>query len=147
HADAAPKDTMAAQYSMPFVAAVALVRDPKDPRTFVGDALDDPDVCALTRKVELFFDPEMEALYPDHHAARVEVHLQGGRMLDAKVMDAKGSPADPCTDKEIADKFRQLAAVANTQDSIAEILSLVSRIEQLSSIAPLSKALRDGALS
>lgn len=142
--EVAPKETMAAQYSMPFTAAVALTRDPKDPRYYTGDALNDPVVCELARRVELYADAEMEALYP-RYATRAEVRLNDGRTFDTKLLDAHGMPADPCTEDEAKEKFRCLAAVTNTGDSIAEILSLVERLETLSSIAPLSNALRSGA--
>src|SRR3990172_8670441 len=36
-----PKETMAAQYSLPFAAGVALASDPRDPRSFEAGALDD----------------------------------------------------------------------------------------------------------
>ncbi|MBI3939069.1 MAG: MmgE/PrpD family protein [Betaproteobacteria bacterium] len=141
--EVAPKETMAAQYSMPFTAAVALVRDPKDPRFYTGDALDDPAVCGLARRIELYADPEMEALYP-RYGTRAEVRLADGRTLETKLLDAHGTPADPCTEDEAKEKFRCLAAVTNSGDSIAEVLSLAERLETLPSVAPLSKALRAG---
>jgi len=142
HAEVAPKETMAAQYSMPFVAAVALVKDPKDPRLFGDDALNDPAICGLARKVELYADPEMQTHYPSRHGAHVTVHLDNGRILETTVLDAKGTPANPCSDDEIREKFRRLASVSHADGSVAEILSLVERIDTLPSIAPLSKALR-----
>ncbi len=144
--EVAPKETMAAQYSMPFTAAVSLARDPKDPRSYAGDALDDPAVCGLARRVELYADSEMEALYP-RYGTRAEVRLADGRTLATKLLDAHGTPADPCTEEEAKEKFRCLAAVTNTSDSIAEILSLVERLDTLPSVAPLSKALRSGLSS
>lgn len=141
--EVAPRETMAAQYSLPFTAAVALVRDPKDPRSYNGDALDDPVVCELARRIELYADPEMEALYP-RYGARAEVRLSDGRTLDTKLLDAHGTPADPCSEDEAKEKFRCLASVSSTGDSIAEVLSLVERLETLPSVAPLSKALRSG---
>lgn len=141
--EVAPKDTMAAQYSMPFTAAVALVRDPKNPRSYTGDALEDPAVCDLARRVELYADPEMEALYP-RYGARAEVRLADGRTLETKLLDAHGTPADPCTEDEVKEKFRCLAALTNTDASIAKVLSLAGRLETLPSVAPLSGALRSG---
>jgi 2-methylcitrate dehydratase PrpD len=141
--EVAPKETMAAQYSMPFTAAVALARDPKDPRFYDTDALQDRQVCELARRVELYADPEMEALYP-RYGTRAEVRLDDGRTLDMTLLDAHGTPADPCSEAEAKEKFRCLAAVTNTDQSIREVLSLVERLESLSSLSPLSNALRSG---
>jgi 2-methylcitrate dehydratase PrpD len=141
-----PKETMAAQYSMPFTAALALTHDPKDPRHYAADALDDQVVCDLARRVELYNDPEMESLYP-RYGTRAEVILKDGRKLETKLLDAHGTPADPCNEAEAKEKFSCLAQAANTPESIAEMLSLVQRLETLNSVAPLSHALRSGVLA
>ena len=141
--EVAPKETMAAQYSMPFTAAVALVRDPKDPRFYAVDVLNDPEVCDLARRVELYPDAEMEALYP-RYSTRVEIQLHDGRKFDTKLLDAHGTPADPCTELEAKEKFSCLAAVANSLESITEVLDIVQKMDRLPSIKPLSDALRSG---
>ncbi|MBI4192585.1 MAG: MmgE/PrpD family protein [Betaproteobacteria bacterium] len=141
--EVAPKETMAAQYSMPFTAAVALTRDPKDPRYYTGDALNDPVVCELARRVELYADTEMEALYP-RYGTRAEVRLNDGRTFDTKLLDAHGTPADPCSEDEAKEKFRCLAAITNSDQSIHEVLSVVERLDKLPSVRPLSEALRSG---
>ncbi|MBI4189039.1 MAG: MmgE/PrpD family protein [Betaproteobacteria bacterium] len=144
HGEVAPRETMAAQYSMPFTAALALAGDPRDPRSFSGDALDDPTVCQVARKVELYGDPEIDAMEPPRRAAHVEVRLTDGRTLQSKLADAHGRPGDPCTPDEVKDKFRTLAAVSQTPESIARVLSLVERLELLPSIDAVSEALRTG---
>jgi 2-methylcitrate dehydratase PrpD len=142
----APKETMAAQYSMPFTAAVALTRDPRDPRHYAADALNDEVVADLARRVELYPDPEMEAMYP-RYGTRVEVKLKDGRTLETKLLDAHGTPADPCSEDEAKEKFRCLAEVVQTGESIAEVLSLVERLDTMQSVRPLSEALRSGVRS
>ena len=141
--EVAPKETMAAQYSIPFTAGVALSRDPRDPRHYTGDALNDPLVCELARKVELYPDSEMEALYP-RYGTRAEVRLKDGRKFDAKLLDAHGTPADPCSEEEVKEKFRCLAEVTNSKESIARVLAAVEKIDTLPSVRPLSEALRSG---
>jgi 2-methylcitrate dehydratase PrpD len=142
----APKETMAAQYSMPFTAAVALTRDPRDPRHYTGEALNDPEVCELARRVELYADPEMEAMYP-RYGTRAEVRLKDGRKLETRLLDAHGTPADPCTEDEAKEKFRCLAEAAIGKDEIQAILSLVSGVEKVASVRSLSEVLRAGAKS
>ncbi len=139
-----PKDTMAAQYSIPFVAGVALTGDPKNPRRFEGNALDDAMVCELATRVELYADPEIDAAYP-RYAAKVEVHLDNGTRYDAKLMDAHGTPADPCTGEEAKEKFRCLAEASRDRRAIDSIINIVERVETLPSIAALSAALRGSA--
>ena len=138
-----PKETMAAQYSMPFVAAVALASDPKDPRSFEGSALNNPEVCDLAQRVELHADPEIQAMLP-HFSTRVEVHLKNGSKLEASLRDAHGTVDDPCSEDQVKAKFRRLAAGSIGSGAIESVLNVIERIEQLPSIAPLSAAMFDG---
>ena len=46
-----PADLMMAQYSVPFCAALAVYRDPRNPESFAEGALDNPDIRALCRRV------------------------------------------------------------------------------------------------
>jgi 2-methylcitrate dehydratase PrpD len=142
--DPAPRDMMAAQYSMPFTAAVALTRDPKDPRHYEPERLDDAVVSGLAHRVELYPDSEMEAMYP-RYGTRAEVRLKDGRSVETKLLDAHGTPADPCSEDEAKEKFRCLAGVAMGSDAIAEALSLVERIDSLESVRSLSQVLRGAA--
>jgi len=139
-----PKDTMAAQYSMPFTAGVALSTDPRDPRHYTDKALDDPTVCGLAQRVELYNHPDMEAMYP-RYGTQAEVVLNDGRKLEARLLDAHGTPADPCTEDEAKEKFRILAAATQSAKSIAEVLALVEKLDTLPSVAALSASLRSRA--
>ena len=59
-----PADLMMAQYSVPFCAALALYRDPRNPESFAEGALDDPDIRALCRRVTV-----QAAAHPAGHGA------------------------------------------------------------------------------
>jgi 2-methylcitrate dehydratase PrpD len=131
----APKETMAAQYSLPFAAAVALASDPRDPRSFEGAAFDDPTLCELARRVELHADAEIEAMLP-HFACRVDVRLKSGATHTAMLKTAQGTPDDPCSDDEVRAKFRRLAAISLDDDAIANVLDIIGRIEQLPAVTP-----------
>ena len=82
-----------------------------------------------------------DALYP-RYGTKVEVQLKNGSKLESKLLDAHGTPADPCSEDEAKEKFRCLAAVALDTKSIDAMLSLAERMESLPSVEPLSKALR-----
>ena len=85
----------------------------------------------------------MEAIYP-RYGTRAEVRLKDGRTFDTRLLDAHGTPADPCSEEEVKEKFRILAEVTNSKESIAQVLSVVERLDTLPSVKPLSEALRSG---
>jgi 2-methylcitrate dehydratase PrpD len=142
HADNEPKETMAAQYSTPYVCAVAMIKDAQDPRQFRDEVLDDAEVCALSHKVELYAHPEMQVHYPLRNTAHVTIEVNDGRLFEKTVLEAKGTPANPCSEAEIRAKFRRLASAALPESAVNEVSVLVDRIDTLPSLEPLSRALR-----
>src|SRR3990172_1003609 len=96
----APPDTMGAQFSIPYCAALALTADPADPAMFTPEAINEPSRRELAQRVELVVDPEMEAAYPKHYGARVHLELANGKSYDNAVIDPHGMPSDPCSDAE-----------------------------------------------
>ena len=140
HTEVAPRDTMSAQYSMPFSAALALTGDPMDPRGYADSALGDPTLLDLAQRVELYKSDEIDAVYP-RQAAHVAVHLDNGNVWEKKLFDAHGTPADPCGEEEIKERFRYLVRPLMAEEYIAQMLSAVERIESLSNVEPLSRAM------
>ena len=139
-----PLDTMGAQYSIPYCAALALTGDPGDPAMYAQDAVDDSDRRELARRVELTVDPQMEAAYPQHYGARVELQLANGTRSDSVVLNPHGMPADPCTAAERSEKFARLAApLVKSTATIERIAKAVRDAEQLASVRAITDPLRN----
>ena len=117
-----PADLMMAQYSVPFCAALALYRDPRNPESFAEGALDDPDIRALARRVRV------EAAPPtDGHggaATTVTVALKGGRRLSATVEDGTLDPGD------LGDKFLRLTRAALGEPRAAALFERLRHLER-----------------
>ena len=140
-----PPDTMGAQFSIPSCAALALMGDPSDPAAYAGDAIDDPARRELARRIEVFVDPEMEAAYPKHYGARVELELAGGKRHAGAVLDPHGMPADPCSETELLDKFHRLAARVVSRERADEIVGKIRSAEKLRSARELGALLGNQA--
>ena len=95
---------MQAQYSVPFCVALALYRDPADPRSFDAAAIADPDIRAACAKVRLVPFPAGFKPRSGWHT-RVQVTLRGGRRLlrDSPVFG--GMPEQPFAPDELRAKF------------------------------------------
>jgi 2-methylcitrate dehydratase PrpD len=138
----APVDTMGAQFSIPYCCALALMGDPADPAMYLPQAIDDADRRRLAAQIEVFVDPEMEAAYPRHYGARIELELANGRSHTSALLDPHGMPADPCTPEELQEKFMRLAGRVRSQAIAAQILTAVRNIDRLPDLAPLPALLR-----
>ncbi|HEX4326787.1 MAG TPA: MmgE/PrpD family protein [Burkholderiales bacterium] len=138
----APPDTMGAQYSFPYCAAVALTADPQDPEMYRSAGLDDAARRALATRVELYTDPEMEAAHPKHYGARVEVELTDGRKMQSALLDPHGMPADPCTPPEREAKFRRLAKGVISGAAADGVVAAARNAAALKSVTELTALLR-----
>jgi 2-methylcitrate dehydratase PrpD len=141
----APLDTMGAQYSIPYCAAVALIGDPRDPACFHPDAVTDPATRKLAAKVEIVVDPAVEAVYPAQFGASVKLTLADGSVSERSVLDCHGTPSDPCSRQEQVDKFRLLAGSRLPADAVSELARLVDAVASLSSVRELTAPLRAGS--
>jgi 2-methylcitrate dehydratase PrpD len=139
----APADTMGAQYSFPYCAALALTGDPTDPGMYLEQAIGDAERHELARRVELFVDAEMEAAYPKHYGSRIELLLANNERRASFVLDPHGMPADPVTDKERREKFSRLAGHSKSSATVNSITRAVQRTEQLPSVHELAELIRN----
>lgn len=137
-----PADIMAAQYSLPFSAALALEGDPEDPRLFSAAALANPDVRARMKKVTMHVDDNMQAAYPRSMGAHVVAELSDGRRIRAEVLDAHGTALAPCSDIELETKFRRLADLAIGERATARVLAALGEIGRGRPVAELSRTVR-----
>jgi len=140
--DLQPQDTMTAQYSMPFCAGVALTGDARSPEPFMPDRLWDETVRGIAARTQLSIDPCMDAKYPVHFGAHVEVELESGTMYEQAVLDPHGTAADPFTAAEAQAKFRLLAGAAKSPAAIERIIGAVEELTDAASLERLSTALR-----
>jgi 2-methylcitrate dehydratase PrpD len=140
--DPQPQDTMTAQYSIPFCAGVALSADPRSPEPFMPERLWDETVRAIAARTHLSVDDSMDAQYPAHFGAHVEVALESGSRYEQTVLDPHGTSADPFSAAEAEAKFRLLAGAAKDAAAIDRILQAISALDDASSLATLSSALR-----
>jgi 2-methylcitrate dehydratase PrpD len=133
---------MGAQYSIPYCAAVALLGEPRNPRSFLSDAVNDPTTRALAAKVEIFVDPAVEAVYPRQFGASTRLELADGSIHERTVMECHGTPADPCTEQEHFDKFRWLAGSILPENAISELRRLIDTMPTLANVRDLTAPLR-----
>ena len=131
HAERAPADLVAAQYSIAFCAAAALLHDPADPATFTG-TLEDAGVRDLCRRVQVLGTGGFASKW----ATRTRVRLRDGRMFVAETDDVPGCPAMPFDAGQRRGKF--LALTARLGPMAGTLLDRLERIEDEPDLAWLS---------
>ena len=105
----APETTEAAQYSLPFPVAAALVKGTIGAPE-VGDAgLADPNTLRLSRSMILREDASYSARFPAERWAHVVFHLADGTSIRSEPTVARGNPENPLSDAELVEKYRAYA--------------------------------------
>jgi 2-methylcitrate dehydratase PrpD len=98
----APADMMMAQYSIPFSVALALHRDPIDPRSFDETAVRDHAILDIASRVRMTATPGQDRR---NLAVTVTVALKDGREVSRAVTGFKGTPERPLGRPELQEKF------------------------------------------
>jgi 2-methylcitrate dehydratase PrpD len=138
-----PPDTMGAQYSIPYCAALALTADADDFSLYEGDALHNPARRALAQRVQLALDPDAEALYPHHSAVRFELTLANGEQRKLFLADPKGAADNPCNDEELLAKFARLSSRVISADAVRALQTAIVASDQAKSTRDFMATLRE----
>jgi 2-methylcitrate dehydratase PrpD len=101
----APADMMLAQYSIPFSVALALYRDPVDPRSFDEGVVHDRAILDMASRIRMPIVPGQDRR---DLATTVTVRLKDGREFSRKVTSFKGTPERPLAQPELKEKFMLL---------------------------------------
>ena len=136
---ARPTQIVEAQFSLPFLSSIALLRG----RVGIADVarVDDPDTLALAARVR----GEAAAEARPRDWARLTVRRTDGRTATRETATPLGAPEHPLSEAQSAAKFRDCAASAvRPLDGAAadRLLASLARLEELPRAADLLNALR-----
>ena len=120
--DPAPRNTLAAKFSVPFAVATRIVNGSSALASFSWDAVRDTRVLELARRVAVREDPEMTARLPLERPARVLITLTDGSSLQAEVGVNRGDDALPYSRAELREKFMDLSARVWPQALATQVL-------------------------
>jgi 2-methylcitrate dehydratase PrpD len=107
--DPDPASPYAAQFSLQYCVATALLRGAPGLAAFEPDALADARVRALLARTSVRENPSLSAAYPARWGGAVEVTV-GGRTLRAERGGALGDPELPLSDDALDEKVTDLLA-------------------------------------
>ena len=88
----------------------------------------------MIEKIDFVVDSDAEAAGYHKMTTIIDIELTNGRMISGRADFGKGSPADPMSYDEVAEKFRQNAAYAKFPAQQAEsVVAMVRDFETLPS--------------
>jgi 2-methylcitrate dehydratase PrpD len=127
---------VSAQFSIPYVAAACILDGVLGPVQLTEKRIADPAVIALAKKVTVKSDDELNKMYPDKTASRVEVLMKNGEKLIKQVDIPKGDPRDPMEAEDIASKVKFFSGKRDAA-KIERIIDIIMNIEKAQNIRDL----------
>ena len=104
-----PRTIHQSKFSMGFVLALIAKRRSAGIDDFTEEALADSELRRFSEQVEMVFDPEIDAAYPQRWIGLVEIETTGGDRITSRVDVPKGDPGNTLSRAELEDKARRLA--------------------------------------
>jgi 2-methylcitrate dehydratase PrpD len=129
-----PASALEAKFSLPFCAAAAVVFGGVGIDTFDAERIRDPRVAALMPRVTMRVDDAIGRGKPALTEARVRVRLADGRVLAQDAHGARGYPANPAADEELAAKVHACARRALTAPEAETAFRAIRAIEDVHNV-------------
>ncbi len=104
-----PQTANEARFSIKYMVATALVHGDVRMNAYSPERM----ACLATRqlmsRISTTVDPDIDKRFPQQRAAKIELELKDGSRLEYVQPNRKGDPEAPLTDRELEDKFLELA--------------------------------------
>jgi 2-methylcitrate dehydratase PrpD len=136
----APRSDYEGKFSLQYSVASMLVRGHVSVADFTDEAIADPAVLDVARRVR--YETREYATYPQAFPGATLVRLTDGTVLEADFPHQKGGPENPLSHDEVRAKFRENASLALAEPEIVSleesILSLERQGDLTAALAPLA---------
>ena len=129
---------VSAQFSIPYMVAACLFDHKLGPRQLTEERLSDPGILALSSKVKVNMDEELNAVYPDKTSSRVEITLSSGDRKVCQIDIPPGDPRKPLEAGELSGKLRLFAGQRDTA-RVERVINMIMGLENLKNVSELAE--------
>lgn len=136
-----PQNSVDAQFSAPFGAAIAVLKQRAFLDEFSLENLHHPQIKELMKKVSCVTMPELEVEFPKKWKSRVRIETRDGRTLESQIEYPKGDPENPLSWEELVVKFSLLVKDIFSDSLQGEIVDKIKTLEGYSNLREFTKLL------
>lgn len=137
-----PASTEQAQYSLPYPVACAFARGEFGVREVTE--LTNPCVLALSNRIKIEVDPEIESRFPAEALARITLQTTGGRELCTGPLPAPGDADSTVTFDNLVQKCRRLVDPIVGENRTPHLIGCVFNCADMPGVEPLVQCLAMG---
>jgi 2-methylcitrate dehydratase PrpD len=135
-----PRDTISAQFSLPFALALALRYGKIGPEHVSEANLHDREIMDLAKRVEVTLDPDINRQFPAKTVARVTVHTARGA-CQTTIEHPRGNPENPLSDAELADKFQSLTEAIVGKETYEKLQAAILNLASVGNVSSVTQLL------
>jgi 2-methylcitrate dehydratase PrpD len=96
----------------------------------------------MINRVRFYADPEAEKEGYDKMTTIIKITLKDGRIIKGRADFGKGSPADPMSYDDVAEKFRGCAGFADwPKAKTSQVVDLIRKLEDVPDVRALTALL------
>jgi 2-methylcitrate dehydratase PrpD len=128
---------VSAQFSIPYVVAACVLDGDLGPSQLTERRMADPVLMELAGRVAVVSDDELNKMYPDRTASRVDIKLKNGKTTECLVEIPKGDPRDPMNADDIAEKVRRFSG-SRDRGRVNAVIESIMNIEGAKSVGELA---------
>lgn len=132
-----PQTPAEARFSTKYTVATALTHGNVRLAAFEPARMADAATRDLMTRIELAVDAELDAAFPRQRAARVAIETRDGRRMEHLQPTRKGDPDAPLEDRDLDDKFLELAVPVLGEPRSRVLLADLWRLEELRALEAL----------
>ena len=137
-----PTTGLQGKFSMEFCMSILLLDRKAGLVEFQDNVVQRPDVQEMVQRIHFYIDPVAENAGLDKMTSLLKITLKDGKTISGHAEFAKGSPSNPMSYEEEADKFRGCAEFAKWPTAKTEsVIATVKSLETLSDVSKLTPAL------
>ena len=137
-----PTTGLQGKFSMEFCLSILMLEQKAWLAEYQDAVVQRSDVQDMIKRVNFYIDPEAERAGLDKMTSLLKIHLKDGRVVSGRAEFAKGSPSNPMSYDEVADKFRGCAEFAKWPSAKTEsVIATVKSLENLADVGKLAAAL------
>jgi len=133
----APNNLVLAQFSIPFVIALALCKNEVSLNTFTELNLSNPEIIEISEKVIPQIDKNFKEKSGSILPTEIKIETKEGNNFTEKVVYPKGSPKNFLSEEEIKKKFRDCTLRILDQERIEKVAEIITNLEEVDNIAKL----------
>jgi 2-methylcitrate dehydratase PrpD len=137
-----PQDELQAKFSMEFCMAILLLKGRAGLAEFTDEVVRQPEVKAMIEKIDFVIDDVAEKAGYHLMTTIIDIELTSGKKISGRADFGKGSPANPMSYEEVANKFRENVDYAGVSEAVAEqVVDQIHHLETIKSIDEITRLL------